>query len=61
MHFHILDTKDRVSAQEGNVVPAFSRLNPDPVLPAEDEHVEDAGLYEEDAPQPDEGSRRASA
>ena len=61
MEFHTLDTRDRLSALEGNVVPAFSRLNPDPALPAEDEHVEDAGLYEEEAPRPDEGSRRASA
>ena len=60
MRFHTLDTKDRVSTQEGNVIPAFSRLNPDPVLPEEDEHVEDAGLYEEEAFQSGEGSRRAS-
>ena len=61
MEFHTLDTKDRVGAQEENVVAAFSRLNPDPVLPAEDEHVEDAGLYEEEVAQPDEISHRASA
>ena len=61
MRFHILDTKDRLGASQTKVLPAFAQLNPDPALPGEDEHVEDAGLYDEDALQQDEGTRRASA
>lgn len=44
IRFHILDTKDRLDERE--VSTAFSRLNPDPVLPAEEEFVEDAGLFD---------------
>ena len=51
MRFHVLDTKDRLSPNEAKVLPAFARLNPDPVLPAEDEYVEDAGLFDHDASQ----------
>ena len=61
MRFHTLDTKDQVLSDAENVIPAFPRLNPDPALPADDEHVEDAGLYEEEAPQHYEASCRATA
>lgn len=44
MQFHTLDTRDR--CDEEQVLSAFSRLNPDPVMPAEDEFVEDAGLFD---------------
>ena len=49
MRFHTLDTTDRLIPHETKVLPAFSRLNPDPALPAEDEYVEDAGLFEDDS------------
>ena len=49
MRFHVLDTKDRLGPNEMKVLPAFARLNPDPALPAEDEYVEDAGLFDHDA------------
>ena len=61
MRFHTLDTKDRLGVAQTSVLPAFARLNPDPALPGEDEHVEDAGLYDEDTLQQDERTRRASA
>ena len=61
MRFHTLDTRDRLGTEETVVLPAFRQLNPDPALPAEDEHVEDAGLYDEDGPQQDDRPRRASA
>lgn len=32
---------------EREVSAAFSRLNPDPVLPMEEEFVEDAGLFDD--------------
>ena len=60
MGFHTLDTKDRISGEETTVLPAFRQLNPDPALPAEDEHVEDAGLYDEDVPTGESEARRAS-
>ena len=61
MGFHTLDTRDRVTGEETTILTAFRQLNPDPALPAEDEHVEDAGLYDEDTPQPNDTARRASA
>lgn len=45
IRFHILDTKDRLDERE--VSAAFSHLNPDPVLPTEEEFVEDAGLFDD--------------
>ena len=42
LRFHQLDTKHKPSS---DTVTLFPEPNPDPVLP-EDEHVEDAGLYE---------------
>ena len=60
LRFHTLDTRDRLGAEETSVLLAFRQLNPDPALPAEDEHVEDAGLYDEDVPQEDDRARRTS-
>lgn len=42
LRFHQLDTKH---GPDSETISLFPELNPDPVLP-EDEHVEDAGLYE---------------
>ena len=61
LRFHTLDTSDRLGAQETRILPAFAQLNPDPTLPGEDEHVEDAGLYDDDTPQQCDKTRRASA
>ncbi len=49
MRYHLLD--NRVVDQSGKdvVLPLFSQLNPDFVMPNEDELVEDAGLYEKEA------------
>ena len=44
MQYHVLDTRDRLNSSE--VRPLFAELNPDPVMPAEDELVEDAGLFD---------------
>ena len=60
LRFHTLDTKDRLDADESSLLLAFKQLNPDPALPAEDEHVEDAGLYDEDLLCLDDGPRRAT-
>ena len=60
MGFHTLDTKDRLVADDTSILPAFRQLNPDPAMPAEDEHVEDAGLYD-DAAEAQDDARRASA
>ena len=49
MKFHTLDTKDRLISEDKSVLPIFAHLNPDPVMPAEEEFVEDAGLYESEA------------
>lgn len=57
MQFHTLDTKDRCSEEQ--VLSAFSRLNPDPVMPAEDEFVEDAGLFEPEQEPSDDRSKQA--
>ena len=61
MRFHTLDTGDR--CDERQVLSAFSRLNPDPVMPSEDAIVEDAGLFDIEPGRGDEGRRdkRASA
>ena len=58
MRFHTLDTMDRLIPNDTTILPAFSRLNPDPALPAEDEYVEDAGLFEGDSVQEVDQVRR---
>ena len=58
--FHALDTKTPHALDVTQIIPAFSQLNPDPVLPPEDELVEDAGLFEssqEGVSQPHPASR----
>lgn len=62
--FHTLDTKVPHTREIAQVFPAFSQLNPDPVLPPDDELVEDAGLFEsaaENSSQPESASRAASS
>ncbi len=44
--FHVLGTKTDTVITKSNVLPVFQHLNPDYVLPSEEEIVEDAGLYE---------------
>ena len=44
--FHALGTKDATCENSGQVLNMFSNLNPDPVLPSEEEIVEDAGLFD---------------
>ena len=59
MRFHTLDTKDRCDEQQ--VLSAFSRLNPDPVMPSEDAIVEDAGLFDNESSQEEESVHRRQA
>ena len=45
--FHTIGIKgDLIDDKEKILIPVFSKFNPDPILPAEDEFVEDAGLYD---------------
>lgn len=60
LRFHILDTRHRLNSEEKKILQVFSQLNPDPVMPGEDEHVEDAGLYDDDAAQQDMKDQRVS-
>ena len=46
MKFHFLDTKSCSAVTDTNVLPELHHLNPDYVMPNDDEIVEDAGLYE---------------
>ena len=46
--YHVLDTKDTTVIDKQRVTTLFPRLNPDPVLPDEEEMVEDAGLHEQE-------------
>ena len=46
--FHVVGTKHDVISNPQEVLAMFPLLNPDPVLPDEEEIVEDAGLYESD-------------
>ncbi len=48
IQFHSLDTKDKPEKGDIDVLPIFDKFNPDPVLPSEEEFVEDAGLFEQD-------------
>ena len=61
MYFHTLDTKDRLVAGDTKVLPGFAHINPDPALPAEDEHVEDAGLFDHDTARERDGVIGAKA
>ena len=44
--FHTLGTKDSLADDSKKVLAMFSSINPDLILPDEEEIVEDAGLYE---------------
>ena len=48
--FHTLGTK--TNKPEHKILPMFPSVNPDPVLPAEEEFVEDAGLFDQDSSEP---------
>ena len=48
--YHTLGTKNAIVADTERVATLFPRLNPDPVLPDQEEMVEDAGLYEQEEP-----------
>ena len=52
LSFHVLDTKDNKITESGKVMTIFSSINPDPVMPPEDELVEDAGLYDQEQAEP---------
>ena len=47
--FHALGTKDGTYETSGQILSLFSELNPDPIFPADDEIVEDAGLFDVEA------------
>ena len=48
--FHTIGIKgDLIDGKEKILIPIFPKFNPDPVLPAEDEFVEDAGLYDQES------------
>ena len=46
IEFHTLGTDDSGKAKAHQVLPLFSKLNSDPVMPEADEVVEDAGLFD---------------
>lgn len=46
IEFHTLGTNDSGKAKARQVLPLFSKLNSDPVMPEADEVVEDAGLFD---------------
>lgn len=47
--FHTLDTKTKVdNASDSKIIPIFSSLYTDPVLPDKEEIVEDSGLYDQE-------------
>ena len=46
IEFHTLGTNDNGKAKAHQVLPLFSKLNSDPVMPEADEVVEDAGLFD---------------
>lgn len=46
--FYQLDTTDHLVTGKDQILEVFSKLNPDPVMPDEEEIVEDAGLFDHD-------------
>ena len=46
--YHTLDVRSKPDEEVRRILPLFSDLNPDPVMPGEEEIVEDAGLFDED-------------
>ena len=57
IRFHTLDTIHRLRAEQKTVLPAFTQFNPDPAMPAEEEFVEDAGLYDQEPHQQNNSGR----
>ena len=55
--FHVLGTKDNMATDSQQVLAMFPSVNPDPVLPDEEEIVEDAGLYDQETVAKDAGSQ----
>ena len=58
MYFHTLDTTDCI--KDNDVLPLFPHINPDPVMPADDEFVEDAGLFDHDNTQEETDGKNSS-
>lgn len=50
IRFHVLDTKDKIQRNDPKMLPLFPDSNTGPTMPAEDEIVEDAGLF---SPEPE--------
>lgn len=48
LRFHTLDIKDIAKTDGNQLLPLFSPFNPDPVMPEDDEIIEDAGLFDHD-------------
>lgn len=46
IRYHTLDMRSKPDAEVRRILPLFSDLDPDPVMPEEDEIVEDAGLFD---------------
>lgn len=53
--FHVLGTREEKFTSPEKISLMFPALNPDPVLPSEEEFVEDAGLYDPEEEQKSEG------
>ena len=52
LRFHALDTKDIKISDTSKILIMFPSINPDPIMPPEDELVEDAGLYDSEQMEP---------
>ena len=51
--YHVLGTKEASKVTDiAQVLPLFPKINPDPVMPSDEEWVEDAGLYEKEPTEP---------
>ena len=47
--YHSMDTKTKPVTDSTGVIPVFGKLNVDPILPAKEELVEDAGLFDQES------------
>ena len=61
MVFHTLDTNHRLDQAGTSALPMFQYVNPDPVFPAEDEFVEDAGLFDHETFEASASARTTSS
>ena len=61
LEFHILDTKESGKTKAHKILPLFPELNPDPAMPAKDEVVEDAGLFDHDYVRERQAQHRSKA